>query len=272
MCGRFLILSDEENAEILEIMENIEKKYSGNKTVKLGEMFPGTDIPILTGSVRSEHQITGSPDTVVYRSGSNLSSRDTAALHPDPGLSNTDKIASYPSPHQPTLNTFTPHLMRWGFLFSGKPRISQVINARSETLTEKPMFRRLVNTRRCVIPANGFFEWASPLNKASANPVSSKKSKFLIKPSGVFGAKGIIFFYMAGLTNRLQISADAFVDCFVIITTRASPQMSKIHDRMPVMFDREMANNWLSDVSIKKIYDDGLMEPWKGDLTIEALT
>jgi len=166
---------------------------------------------------------------------------------------------------------YAPHLMHWGIPFPGKPRSSQVINARSETLTEKPMFRRLVVGGRCVVPANGFFEWALPAETVAPNDAagkSRKKTKYLIRPSNVLGIRGINFFYMAGLVSRVFLADGAYTDCIVIITTRASSQMLKIHDRMPVMLDRSMADFWTSGADMKKVYSSGIMEPWSGSLDI----
>ena len=232
MCGRFLLLSDEENIELAGIIEAIEEKYPDRNAFALGEMFPGASIPVLA----------------------NMGNE--------------------------------PFLMHWGFPFLGRARSSQVINARSETLTEKPLFSRLVDEHRCIIPASAFYEWAyvSGVAPGAASSVAStaglspmpigasgaknKKTKFMIRPSSARTAKGAYYFYMAGLTRKLRLSSGNYADCTVIITTRPSAQMAEIHNRMPVMLDRAMADYWLSNAGIDKIYGSGIMEPWNGNLDI----
>ena len=287
MCGRFLVLSDEDNTEILEIMKSIDKKYSGRKTFAAGEIFPGTDIPVLTrpagGSGQYDIPISAKSADDIGLGINNATA--TSAAHiingspytkTQPGRSNSPANNTISQPirsSSPTNSSlYDPNLAHWGFPLPGKSRSSQIINARSETLTEKPMFRNLVDTQRCLIPANGFFEWAQLQDTTSSPPSTGKKSKFLIKPSGIYGSKGNSFFYMAGLINRLRVADDTFTDCVVIITTSASTQMSKIHNRMPVMFDQSMADYWLSaETGFKKISADGLMEPWAGNLDIDKV-
>lgn len=125
-------------------------------------------------------------------------------------------------------------LFKWGFELPGAKRL--VINARSETLDEKRMFRGLVAGNRCLLPANGFFEW-------------DRKVKYLIKP------KELGTFYMAGIYNN---SGDV-----VIITSPASAGMAHIHDRMPVIFDKSTGGMWLDD------FKKEMLKPYEGPLSIE---
>jgi len=120
-------------------------------------------------------------------------------------------------------------LLKWGFPNpKGK---SIIINARQETLHEKPMFRNLLLHKRCLIPASGFYEW-----KAIDN---HKKDKYLIRTKQSA-------FYMAGLYNTFTDKQNIPYAAFVIITTSANAEMSTIHSRMPVIFHKDKANQWLN--------------------------
>lgn len=120
-------------------------------------------------------------------------------------------------------------LMKWGF--TGISKNGVIINARSETAIEKPLFKRLLLTRRCLIPANAFFEWKDMGGK--------KKQKFIIS------MKDEPFFTMAGLYNQFTGERGELMKSFVIMTTAPNDVMSEIHDRMPVILDRAGEEIWL---------------------------
>ncbi len=125
-------------------------------------------------------------------------------------------------------------MLEWGFELYGTKK--KVINAKSETLEEKKMFKYNLESRRCLLPANGFFEW-------------SEKQKYFIKPAE------LKTFYMAGLYNKDGKA--------VIITTAASKEMLHIHDRMPVLFNKETGRLWLEK------YESGLLVPYDKPLEIK---
>ncbi len=118
-----------------------------------------------------------------------------------------------------------PFPMKWGY-DSGSG--SLVINARSETAAEKPMFRQSMDLRRCLIPATHYFEWQK-LDKG--------KKKYAIYPESAR------VLYLAGL-YRLDKN-DPFASC-VILTRPASESVAAIHNRMPVILPKEMLEVWLS--------------------------
>lgn len=121
------------------------------------------------------------------------------------------------------------NLFKWGFPNFKQPS-AVIINARSETLHEKPTFKKLLHDNRCIVPASGFYEWKT---------VDGKKEKYLIRTSSQN------FFYMAGLYNSYVDKRGNRFTGFVIITTDANAQMHSIHNRMPVIFDSLEANIWL---------------------------
>ena len=133
-------------------------------------------------------------------------------------------------------------LMRWGF--SGFPTTREnadgsktsraakpIINARSETVTAKPMFRQPVLSQRCLIPASGYYEWRK---------TGSGKTKYqLYLPDQPI--------FMAGCYRYEAdaISPDRFGH-FVILTKPAAEDIFEIHDRMPVIFDQPGGLLWLN--------------------------
>lgn len=118
-----------------------------------------------------------------------------------------------------------PEVMVWGYPgVGGKGR--SIINARSETALERPMFRQSVLARRCVIPTTGFYEWG---------PAGGQKRKYRFQLPGRDRA-----LYLAGLWN----------DCggqrrCVILTTATNSSMAGIHDRMPLVLEREQLAEWV---------------------------
>ncbi len=116
-------------------------------------------------------------------------------------------------------------LLTWGF----KTTRSLIINARSETALDKPLFRERVMENRCVIPAAGFYEW------------DSEKRKFF------FTVPGKHELYMAGILGFFERKL-----CFCILTTAANSSMADTHDRMPLILDKEQIEPWLYDASAVK--------------------
>ncbi|WP_312159835.1 SOS response-associated peptidase [Oscillibacter sp.] len=111
-------------------------------------------------------------------------------------------------------------LMRWGF----QTQKSLIINARSESAEEKPLFRDSVQTRRCVIPASGFYEW------------NADKRKYL------FRLPDAQVLYMAGIYDQRQDER-----CYCILTTEANASVCGIHPRMPVVLRRAEVDDWIME-------------------------
>jgi len=122
---------------------------------------------------------------------------------------------------------------RWGLIpFWAKevPKSAPVINARAESLTEKPMFRNLLRKNRCLVPADGFFEWARTGAKVPF--------RFTMKDNAPFA--------MAGLWDEWKNPEGHLTRSFTIITTGPNTLMEPVHDRMPVIIDKADYSNWLS--------------------------
>jgi len=124
-------------------------------------------------------------------------------------------------------NVFAFEYAQFGFeKWDGK---GVIINARAETAHEKPMFKKHINEGRCVVPANGYYEWKKP------NEGQKKKVKHLIKDK-----HGNLLF-MAGLWRDGKNGRE-----FVIITKKPSGEIIDIHNRMPVMLKTDQIESWLS--------------------------
>ena len=129
--------------------------------------------------------------------------------------------------------------MNWGYPLHGTKRI--IINARSESIFDKPMFRKSIANKKCLIPCTGFFEWQKQ---------EGGKQKYKIS------LPGEKFFFLAGLFNTFGYGEEA-QDRFVIITAPANDAMKDIHHRMPLIVPKNEADEWLesSVTDIDKIYN-----------------
>lgn len=124
--------------------------------------------------------------------------------------------------------------MNWGLVPKWtkpgeRPKVTP-INARSETITEKPMFRSLVKYRRCIVPSNGFYEWKR---------TPGGKQPYFIEP-----AEGQLMLF-AGLFDEAKLAGGESLESFTIITTEANDAMSALHDRMPVILEDDDLEAWL---------------------------
>jgi putative SOS response-associated peptidase YedK len=137
--------------------------------------------------------------------------------------------------------------MRWGLVpsWADDPRIGdRLINARAESLSEKAAFKTAFRKRRCLVPADGFYEWQKLSDR-------KKQPMFIHRRDG----EPIAF---AGLWEVWRASRDDpwLLSCS-IVTTRANEMMAPVHDRMPVMLAADQWDRWL-DV---RIDDDGELAP-----------
>jgi putative SOS response-associated peptidase YedK len=123
--------------------------------------------------------------------------------------------------------------MQWGLIpsWAKDPTIgNQTINARAESLTEKPAFKHLVGSRRCIIPADGFYEWRKEGKRKVPMWV-------YLKTKEPFG--------LAGLWDVWRKPDGKKVESFTIITTEPNELVRPIHNRMPVILQPEDEEQWL---------------------------
>jgi putative SOS response-associated peptidase YedK len=124
----------------------------------------------------------------------------------------------------------------WGlqpFWAKDTKSIKRSINARAETLTEKPSFRSLLSSKRCLVPADGFYEWR-------VTPQGKVPHRILLKSEDLFS--------FAGLWDEWVDKASGEVlHTFTIITTEANELVKPIHDRMPVILSTDGEELWLDE-------------------------
>ena len=141
---------------------------------------------------------------------------------------------------------------RWGLIPSwtrGKPKL-QPINAKSETAITSPMFRQAMQSRRCLVPSGGFYEW-----KGAKPP----KQPFFIQ------MKSDEPFAFAGIWERWKESDDAEpIDTYAILTTSPNDLMKTIHNRMPVIIAEKNSDRWL-DRNVKAEDVADVMRPYHAD-------
>jgi putative SOS response-associated peptidase YedK len=145
-------------------------------------------------------------------------------------------------------------LMRWGLLPSFVKDIKQfptLINARSEEVLDKPSFRQAMRYRRCLVPADGFYEWTGP---------KGKRRPFLLRPR----APHLIAF--AGIYERWRDRAGAEVDTVAILTGPANRTVAPLHDRMPVVLPVEHFGAWLDVNGTDAATALALLQPAPDDL------
>lgn len=126
----------------------------------------------------------------------------------------------------------TLSVARWGLIpsWAKDPSIgSRMINARAETVATKPSFRRAFARSRCLIPADGYYEWYRPAQGA--------KQPFFIHAPGTWA--------MAGLHEVWHRGDPSEIHSFSILTMAASPALASIHDRMPVILGPDDFDTWL---------------------------
>lgn len=141
-------------------------------------------------------------------------------------------------------------LLRWGLVpsWSKDPRGgARMINARAESLFDKPAFKRTALARRCLVPADGWYEWqASPTARdAKGRP---RKQPFFVhradQPAGASLAFAGLYEFWKD-PDRADDDPERWLATYTIITTAAEPGLDRIHDRMPVVLDRDHWSAWL---------------------------
>lgn len=148
-------------------------------------------------------------------------------------------------------------LMRWGLIpfFAKDLKIgARMINARSETAHEKPSFRRAFKSQRCLIPADGFYEWKKT-EDGQKTPTYIK-----LKSGGPFA--------MAGLYETWKAPDQSRVVSCTILTTEPNEFMAPIHNRMPVILDPKDFGSWLDPKLQDREYLRSMLQACDEDLLL----
>jgi putative SOS response-associated peptidase YedK len=136
--------------------------------------------------------------------------------------------------------------VKWGLVpfWAKDPKIGyRMINTRAETITEKPSFKAAYKYRRCLIPANGFYEWKKP----------EKQPFYIHLPNREL-------FTFAGIWEEWHHPDGSSLRTCSIITTDANETMQNIHDRMPVILSKEDEEKWLVQNEQKELLN--LLKPY----------
>lgn len=153
--------------------------------------------------------------------------------------------------------------VHWGLIPSWAKEINtkySMINARAETITEKPAYRGIIKRKRCLIIADSFYEWKK--TNGAKHPY-----RILMKDEGLFS--------FAGVWDHWEKDGNEVNSCSVI-TTAPNPLMSCIHDRMPVILEKEHEQEWLSDLDINSVlkllksYNDTEMKAYEVSRSINS--
>lgn len=143
-------------------------------------------------------------------------------------------------------------LLHWGLIPSWAKDLSignKMINARAETIAEKPSFRNAFKRRRCLIVSDGFFEWQRR---------EKRKQPYYFRVG-----KGELFAF-AGLWEHWQDTSGTEINSCTIVTTSPNELMAEIHDRMPVILHAEDYDRWLDpDANSSEL--QSLLRPYEAD-------
>jgi putative SOS response-associated peptidase YedK len=199
-------------------------------------------------------------EDLIAQFGLDVAAQDTsAAVAP---RYNIAPAAQVPVIRQSPQGARVAHLLRWGLVpnWAKSPDIgSKLNNARAESVAQKPSFRAAYRQRRCLIPANGFYEWQEVAGE-------KKQPWFIRLKSGELMAMG-------GLWESWINPAGDIERTFCVVTTAANALMQPIHERMPVIVPRERWAAWLdprsSDADAMLVpFDAAAMEAWPVSLRV----
>lgn len=146
--------------------------------------------------------------------------------------------------------------VKWGLIPSWSKDssiASKMINARSDSVTQKPSYKNLIKKKRCIILASGFYEWKADITQKTKQP-------YYIK----FKTDSIIPF--AGLWDEWKNNDGNFIKTATIITTDANELISEIHHRMPVIINENLIDLWLSNNELDNTTLNNIFAPYSSDL------
>src|SRR5688500_11967104 len=164
------------------------------------------------------------------------------------------------APTQPVLVIPNNHpdrfeLFHWGLIPSWAKDTAignRMINARAETLAEKPSFRTALKRRRCLLPADGFYEWRKEPDGKTKTPI------YIRLKSGEP-------FMFAGLWDEWHSPDGSVLPSCAVITTRPNELMASIHDRMPVILSKDELRQWLDPAEQEPERLTALLKPFPAE-------
>jgi putative SOS response-associated peptidase YedK len=209
------------------------------------------------------------PEDLVEEFEITLAPRDLPRIEPDWNVAPTKEVyAVVERPPRGEDGEQAEHAERqlrvltWGLIpfWAKDPGVaSRMINARMETVAEKPAFRRPFERRRCLLPADGYFEWYATSEKTAKG--KPRKQPFFIRPAdgGVLAMAGLYEIWRD--PARAEDDPDRFRWTCTVLTTSAEDSLGHIHDRMPLMLEPGRYEEWLDPTSNDRDTLLGLLTP-----------
>jgi putative SOS response-associated peptidase YedK len=161
-----------------------------------------------------------------------------------------------PTQHMPVVVRNSPNrleFMQWGLIpfWAKDSKIGyKMINARAESVTDKPSFRKAFVSQRCLVPASGFYEWKKTEQGKVPHFIHLKDEKL---------------FAFAGLYDVWRDEDGREIQTYTIITTEPNELMEDIHDRMPVILRREGEETWIDPEIKDKVRLESLLVPYPAE-------
>lgn len=223
MCGRYAAARSSQ--EIVEELL-VEADHTGD--------------PVRSVLVNPQHPPAGEAD---YNIAPSKNARVVLTSRPRPAATSGETAAS----EQALDPVRQLRLLTWGLVpgWAKDPKIgARMTNARAETVLDKPAYQRAARSRRCLVPADGWYEWQVSPTAVDAKGKPRKQPFYMHRPDGV----PLTF---AGLYEFWRDPALAdddplrWLTTFTIITTSADPGLDRIHDRQPLVLDPEQWATWL---------------------------
>lgn len=156
-------------------------------------------------------------------------------------------------------------LLTWGLVPSWSKDVRagvRMINARAETLTAKPAFSKAFAVRRALVPAAGWYEWQVSPTAVGPSGKPRKQPFFIHRPEGTPVAMAGLYEFWRDPRIASPEDPDAWLTTFAVITVAAEPGLDRIHDRQPLVLEREHWSRWL---------DPGVARPEEvSDLLVSA--
>lgn len=190
--------------------------------------------------------LTVDPDELQQQFG--LAAPPPADLVPRYNIAPTQPVAVIPNAPERRLELF-----QWGLIpsWAKDPKIgNKMINARAETLAEKPSFRSALKRRRCLVVADGFYEW-----KKDGTRKQGKQPMYITLADGRP-------FAFAGLWEVWRNPADELIKTCTIITTEPNELLAEIHNRMPAILPPEAYDKWLTPGDLDAAQALPLLSPY----------
>lgn len=184
-----------------------------------------------------------------------------AGLSPDYNVAPTKPVYAVLERGEQETVTRELRVLRWGLVPSWAKDTgigNRLINARAETVASKPAFRRAFTRRRCLLPADGYYEWyATEERTVSGKP---RKQPFFIHPrdDGMLALAGL---YELWRDPARAEDADAWLWSCTVITTQAPDELGQIHDRMPMLVEPGRWDAWLDPRHTETERLHGLLAP-----------